>query len=273
MTRLRGNDVGLLDNKDRFYRFCIDNHLPTIQVLDLSNPDELAKMGSRDLFVKAILGHSGKGCYLVPWDADKKAWILNGETVARDELQLALDTIYEGERYIVCYRYRNHPGMQWISRRVLTTVRIVSVWNQEGEPDLLRATLRIPSRPEAILDNSSQGGISAPVDPATGIIYNTAKSWEEDFETDKFPGTDKSLIGYQIPLWDDLTDTVKRAHVVADNYNFIGWDVAISEDGVLLSECNVWSDIELVQAPQRTPFLSSDVVGYFLLEKCLWEKE
>ncbi len=271
ITRLRGNDVGLLDNKDRFFEFCLANDLETTPVIDLTNSAAVEALEARDLFVKPVFGHSGSGCNLVCYDSNIERWRLGEAKLNKRDIRIALESLYKEEAYIVCYRYRNHNEMKWISDKVLTTLRVLTAWNDAGSVDILRTTLRVPSNSEAFIDNSSQGGLSMPVDPATGEIIGPAKSWELDFETDTMPGSERSLIGYRLPLWESLQELVCRAHMVAGNYNFLGWDVAISEQGVLLTECNVWSDIELVQAPQREPFLADDVLKYFLLEECLWK--
>ncbi|MEX0323625.1 MAG: sugar-transfer associated ATP-grasp domain-containing protein [Puniceicoccaceae bacterium] len=273
MTRMRGNDVGLLDNKDRFFNFCIENQLQTVPVIDLNDPVAVEGMEARDLFVKTVLGHSGLGIQILEFDHDSHKWALGSKSLERTELKAALDECYGDEPYIVCYRCKNHDEIKWMSDKVLTTMRILTAWNNEGEVDLLRVTLRVPSTPEAVIDNSSQGGLSMPIDPMTGEVIGTAKSWKKDFVTDTMPGSERRLVGSRLPLWGELRDLVCRAHKAAGNYNFLGWDVAIAEEGVLLTECNVWSDIELVQAPQRRPFLVDDVLPYFLLEKCLWQDE
>lgn len=51
-------------------------------------------------------------------------------------------------------------------------------------------------------------------------------------------GCDKIMPGYKIPLWSEVLDTINRACHNIPECRFIGWDVAITSDGVQLIEGN-----------------------------------
>ena len=58
------------------------------------------------------------------------------------------------------------------------------------------------------------------------------------FET--HPLTGIPFMGFQVPLWDEALDMVRKAARKAYGYNchWIGWDVAITPDGPVLVEGN-----------------------------------
>lgn len=272
MSRLRGHTVGMLDNKDRFHQFCSEHSLPTTVHIDLEDGGVVEQLGERDLFVKMVFGHSGHGCRLLEYDSSLESWRFDGSHYKAAELKPVLDSHYGKDPYMVSYRYKNRDDLKWISERVLTTLRIMTAWNAEGGVDLLRVTLRVPGTADAIIDNSSQGGLNVPVDPKTGQLTGPGYSWRRNHKTEVIPANGRKLEGYRLPDWNELIELLTRAHSAAGNYNFLGWDVAFAEEGILLTECNVWSAIELMQIPQQQPFLNDDVLPYFLLEECLWKE-
>jgi hypothetical protein len=263
MARMRSLDVGMLDHKDRFAAFCAEQSLPHLAVLDLGDRDTIAGLAPRDLFVKGTKAYGGEGCRVLRHVVDPPGWEVGGAVTTGSELLAALKKLYEGKSFVVQYRERNHPEMQWLSGNVLTTLRIVTAWSPEREAVILGAAIRFPRCDQAILDNSTQGGIAAPVDPATGLISGPAIDWKEDYETSRPLHGERSFVGFQLPLWGEVKETVTRAHRAAGDFNFLGWDVALTAGGVILNECNVWSDIELIQVPQKSPLLQ----GRFL--ECL----
>ena len=55
------------------------------------------------------------------------------------------------------------------------------------------------------------------------------------------------MLGRKIPNWDKVCDGVKQAHAMLPGCRFIGWDVAITEDGIELIEGNHNPDYELLE--------------------------
>lgn len=55
------------------------------------------------------------------------------------------------------------------------------------------------------------------------------------------------MLGYQIPNWDKVIEGSKRAAEHLPQIGFIGWDVAITENGIQLIEGNHNPDYELLE--------------------------
>lgn len=55
------------------------------------------------------------------------------------------------------------------------------------------------------------------------------------------------MLGRKIPHWDEVVAISKRAAECLPEIRFIGWDVAIGEDGVQLIEGNHNPDYELME--------------------------
>ncbi len=62
---------------------------------------------------------------------------------------------------------------------------------------------------------------------------------DHDFRVcEKHPVSGTKLEGYQLPNWEILKETVRRAVLVDPDAIFVGWDMAITEQGVDMVECN-----------------------------------
>ena len=46
------------------------------------------------------------------------------------------------------------------------------------------------------------------------------------------------MIGLEIPHWNLVIDSVKEAAEMSDRIAYLGWDVAITEDGIEIVEAN-----------------------------------
>ena len=55
---------------------------------------------------------------------------------------------------------------------------------------------------------------------------------------EKHPVTQHEIKGIQIPHWEDLKNTVIKMALKTDEMHYIGWDMAVLEDGVDVVEAN-----------------------------------
>ena len=66
------------------------------------------------------------------------------------------------------------------------------------------------------------------------------------------PFTNQKLVGFQIPLWDNVKATVLEAANLIPEVGYIGWDVAILECSVALIEGNHDPGHDVVQMIAQT---------------------
>ena len=71
---------------------------------------------------------------------------------------------------------------------------------------------------------------------------------------DRRPNTGGQIAGRVLPLWDEVCDLARNAHVAFRDWTVIGWDIAIMADGPRLVEGNCGPDIDLVQRPLQKSF-------------------
>lgn len=87
------------------------------------------------------------------------------------------------------------------------------------------------------MDNINAGGMYSPIDMETGKIAGPA--CDKQFRVyEAHPRTGTVLTGYQIPMWDEAIAMCCEAAHVVPQMGYLGWDVAITEDGPLFIEAN-----------------------------------
>ncbi|MBO5852654.1 MAG: hypothetical protein J6Q74_02460 [Clostridia bacterium] len=132
----------------------------------------------------------------------------------------------------------------------VNTYRIVTVLT-EGVPHIVYAFIRIGNSGRFV-DNINAGGMAAPVNVETGVIEFPAFDKDSNyFET--HPYTNCAIKGYQLPQWDKAVDTVLKAATVVPEVGYVGWDVAATENGVVLIEGNPFPGHDILQMPPHVP--------------------
>lgn len=116
----------------------------------------------------------------------------------------------------------------------VNTIRIASVLTDDGVV-LLSPCMRIGNG--GVIDNFCQGGMCVAIDNETGCIETQAVD-KNHHVYDRHPITGTPFLGYQIPHWDLLKQTVKEMALVDKDAVFVGWDMAITPEGVDMVECN-----------------------------------
>lgn len=175
------------------------------------------------IVAKASYGDSGKEVEVI-------------ET-SRFETQNALRNYIEKQNFnLLEERIKNHEKINALNDSSLNTLRIVTVKN-ETEVNVLFAGIRVGEKGAAI-DNISQGGKVARINIETGIIDSPFYSKRSSYTQYKGNDAKSNVEGFQIPMWDNVIDTVKSAALVVPEISIVAWDVAITENGIDLVEGN-----------------------------------
>jgi len=152
-----------------------------------------------------------------------------------------------------------HPELMKLSPSGLNTVRIITQIS-EGRVDILGARLRISLNSQ--VDNMAAGNLAAPIDIQTGIVIGPGV-FSDITKEDKaqHPITGYDIIGFKVPEWNGILDLARRAALLTPENKSIGWDIAITENGLELIEGNHnWCKL-LFQMPVKKG-LKSELVKY-----------
>lgn len=128
-----------------------------------------------------------------------------------------------------------HPAL-FFSNVSVNTIRVNSLLDKEGNVHLFKAVLRVGIG-DSVVDNYNAGGVEYPIDIETGIISSLGFH-DNKLQCIYHPLSDKVMPGFNIPYWDKVVFCITEASKQLPLCRFVGWDIAITKDGVELIEGN-----------------------------------
>ena len=252
-----------LSDKEQFAHFCAERQIDALPVLFAIHDGELrgevtsaAQLPATDLFVKPVQGRGGKGAER--WDFDQRGVYRDryGEQLCPAQFVERLREMSRRQPYLVQERAHNHPAMRDLSNGALNTIRMITCLDENEQPEIVAAVLRMAVGDNVTVDNVHAGGLAAAIDltdgrlrQATDMGLDSRLGW-----IDRHPDTGGHIAGRTLPLWADVRELVQRAHLAFRDWAVVGWDIAIMADRPRLVEGNSGPDVDLVQRPLRTSF-------------------
>ena len=214
------------------YNFCNDfvltnktYHLHGPKELHLFFADVFVKYGIDRIFLKPIIGKGGQGCLVL----NHKSLKAELESYA----QQILNHNYIHQEFII-----QHDQISRIYSGSLNTLRFKTYIDRIGKVKLISSCMRFGSN-GSIVDNSSAGGLALDVDLEYGKLkgksYQSMRAGANRYE--RHPDTKIMFDGFVIPFFENAKNLAIKA-VEAIPERFVGWDIAISQNGPVLIEGN-----------------------------------
>jgi len=156
----------------------------------------------------------------------------------KDLTQNGLINLMEKGKFDILETYlKQHSKIQELSPSAVNTIRIFTQIRKDGQYEVLGCRMRISVDCE--VDNLAAGNLAAPIDEKTGIIngagvYSNITKAPETIH----PITKTSIVGFQIPYWEEILAMVKKASLKHPQNRSIGWDVVLTNSGPGLIEGN-----------------------------------
>lgn len=125
----------------------------------------------------------------------------------------------------------------YLGTTALSTFRIYTMIDRKGEVHILKAKYRVGTG-DAITD-TADGCIAYPISIKYGVIEGPGIN--EVLNSNQYfyhPNCDKLVVGMRIPMWDQALEIVTKAAKMIPQIRYIGWDLAITNNGVEIIEGN-----------------------------------
>lgn len=182
--------------------------------------------------IKHPTGQAGTGVIVCKLDKQSDEYLINGQSLKEFYLEKLANGYTLVEEFI-----EQHSVMQAINPGSVNTLRIIT-YLLNGEVQIIATMIRIGLNKS--VDNFDAGGISAIVNPNTGIIEGpgVTKDPFNCIEYYNHPVTGSSIKGVQIPFWNEILSLIKKAALVVPDVKTVGWDVVITDVGPSLIEGN-----------------------------------
>jgi Sugar-transfer associated ATP-grasp len=247
-----GLDVGVIDDKIRFYRACLDQGIATAPIVATFGgrageewyEGTPGRLPARSLFLKLADGMQGIGAERWLYEPAAATWVRRG--VRLDEPGLLAHGRARGRERCVILQHclENHPDLARFSPGALCTFRIVTTHEPGAGTDVILRVFRMP-RGEGDADNFHAQGIGAAFDPETGGLQAAIATdvYEGDFA--RHPDTGAPILGARPVGLEETTALAVAAHERLPVPWSVGWDVAMTPDGPILVEGNsLWAPLQ-----------------------------
>jgi hypothetical protein len=218
------DELAVFDDKSLFNKTFSDFiHRDWLYMPD-STPAQLRDFLARNetFLAKATISTQGKGITLYH-SAD-----LDADTFWAE---------YQDKPYLLETFIVQHPSQAALNPSTVNTVRIQTA--RKGDTVLLLGACLRCGGADAFVDNFHQGGIAYPIDMDTGLISGRGRTLLGQVIYLRHPSTGHIMPGYQVPHWDELRSQVRKAALVSPHVGYVGWDIAITADGVEFVEGNI----------------------------------
>ena len=142
-----------------------------------------------------------------------------------------------------------HPKMASLCPTSVNTCRIATLFGDKQQ-GIVYAFLRIGNG--KVMDNVDCGGMAARIDLDSGKLL-TVGADKQGNTFIKHPMTNTSIIGFEIPFWEEAKAMCMKAAEKVPQMRFIAWDVAITENGPTFIEGNSFPSHAIPQFAAHYP--------------------
>lgn len=150
----------------------------------------------------------------------------------------------KGKRFILEEAVKNCIEFEELNPSSLNTLRVFTV-NEKGKCEIIAMMLRCGIN-GSVVDNWGAGGVVYPIDLKYGIVEGKGV----DKKGNKYiyhPGTNKIMLGLQIPRFDDLCKYALQIAGYNANVKYAGLDIAITPTSFTLIEVNFPGGHDILQ--------------------------
>jgi len=229
----------LLDDKIEF-NYMFDKYLNRKwQDLRKTSLDEFKTFVSehKTMIVKPIDDCGGKGVERIDIDNDSN-------------ISELYDRLKENGQYLVEEFVVQHEDMNSLYSGSVNTLRMFTIHTDDSH--YLQGILKFGNG--AAVDNFSSGGMYTFVDNEGKVIAPAIDKNDGVYETHPISG--KQIVGFKVPMFEQAKELVCMAAKEIPQVAYIGWDVAITNNGPVIIEGNCYPGVF-----QLKPRFSKDKIG------------
>ncbi|MCE3002305.1 MAG: alpha-L-glutamate ligase-like protein [Xanthomonadaceae bacterium] len=233
-----------VDDKLITKRLALDAGLPVPELYAVVREEhEIAALhdkirGREQFVVKPAHGSGGDGILVINGRRGEKYRRTNGQFMSREEFDHHLSNMLSGlfslggqpDHILVEYCVQFDPIFENVSYKGVPDIRIIVFL---GYP--VMAMIRLPTRLSDGKANLHQGAIGVGIDIPTGLTRRGV--WGNE-PVKEHPDTEHSIVGLQIPRWDELLLIAARCYELSQ-LGYVGVDIVLDKNlGPLILELN-----------------------------------
>lgn len=237
LTRGKNNEiVKKFNDKNSFHKFEDKTEFNSIfnkylkrkwMVLDEKNFSDFEEFikESKEIIVKPINDEGGHGVEKIVYSNEIDCKELYQKLIIRDQL-------------LVEECIKQHKDMNLLYDKSVNTMRMFTFY-KNGEAYFLQAVLKIGNG--SVVDNFSSGGMYTYVSDSGDVYVEAIDKNDNIYST--HPISNNKIVGFKVPMFKEAVELVKECAKIVPEVAYVGWDVAISEDGPVIVEGNCFPGV------------------------------
>jgi hypothetical protein len=164
--------------------------------------------------------------------------------------------------YMLQRRVVPHARTREICGDRLATCRLITCRTSRGI-EVLRALWKIPGGRNVADNYWRSGNLIAGLDLDSGIIKRVVTGSGVSLqEVECHPASGVRLVGQAVPEFQRMKDMVVAGHRLFHKLGLLGWDIAPTEDGIVVVEPNLFGDCFLPQLADARGLLDERMQSY-----------
>lgn len=142
-------------------------------------------------------------------------------------------TLIAGRQFLVEQLITQHQEIAMLCPTSVNTIRIISYFNGT-ETKIIAQVLKIGNG--GPIDNFSSGGMYTMLDER-GVVFSPAfDGHNKAYEIHPYSGV--KIVGFQVPMFHEILDLVKKISRIIPEVPYVGWDIAVTPAGPVVIEGN-----------------------------------
>lgn len=259
--------------KDKLVTPEIDYYIFNGHLYSISGDGSVKKLveSGIEYVLKPLRGGRGQGITFITKKEDNNMYFQN-ELLEMERLSSYIKKI---DAYGIFKYYRQHNILNKIYPKSMNTIRMVTMRDiTSNNPFIFVSLLRIGWSGSVPFDNYSQGGLVCMIDNNSGTLSNWKRKKKVNGlitieEGNAHPDTKTVIQGIVIPNWEKIKNDIIMFLTNNPFFNYVGWDILVTEDSYVVIEANHNPDIDLVQI--HKPLLSDKRAVDFFKNKKIYE--
>ncbi len=258
--------VGQTENKSFFHKICKLSKIETPDLIAvffqknlgydydnkfIRNKEEwtlfLNNMLPSDFVIKPASG--SHGCNVNIFSRDGHEFLdFNGKKFSAEDIYNFMNLNKSFDSFVIEKKIDNHHDFSYLSKtKALQTIRFITYIDTNNTTKIFFAYMKIANEKNIIdnLDSGKTGNFLAEIDTKgrlkEGITMIPGNPGIKRIIN--HPDSQNKIEGFQVPLWDETVAFVKTVAPKFLPVRFVGWDVAVTEEGPKLLEGNFMFDI------------------------------
>lgn len=253
-------------NKFEFHNKCLDNGIPTPEILavidrrkghyesvsHISSKEQLCKFlqenEGKELVFKLNEGSYGENLKAIKVDRHQFYDVGGKRFISLDELC----QFYLGEDKVFIVQPRLYPASFLngvVLNNSLSTIRIATYVDNNGDVLVLYAYIKIPNGSN-VHDNFNAGNFACNINLQNGTLENAFCSIgakDKVVEYVNHPVSGEKFSDITIRQWEEVLNDTKSAAKKFLPLRTLGWDVALTDNGVFFIETNCTYEVDMHQ--------------------------